>query len=51
MGLIDEAGDIDGATLYADPVLWAKDPLNLTANDCRLRLLHVQIKHNAVANI
>jgi hypothetical protein len=48
MELLDEAGDIDDATLYAEPVPWARDPLNLTANECRLRLLHVQIKQNAV---
>jgi hypothetical protein len=46
--LLDEDGDIDKALLFAEPVPWAKDPLNLTADECRLRLLHVQIKHNAV---
>jgi hypothetical protein len=50
MELLDEAGDIDDATLYAEPVPWARDPLNLTANECRLRLLHVQIKQNAVVS-
>jgi hypothetical protein len=46
--LINEDGDIDDALLYAEPVPWAKDPLNLTAEECQLRLLHVKIKHRAV---
>jgi hypothetical protein len=45
---LDDAGDIDDALLYTEPVPYAKDPLNLTADECRLRLLHTQIKHNAV---
>jgi hypothetical protein len=45
--LLDDTGDIDDALLFAEPVPFAKDPLNLTANECRLRLLHVQIKQNA----
>jgi hypothetical protein len=46
--LLDDAGDIDDALSFAEPVEWAKDPLNLTADECWLRLLHVQIKHNAI---
>jgi hypothetical protein len=46
--LLDDTGDIDDALLFAEPVLYAKDPLNLTAEECQLRLLHVQIKHNAI---
>jgi hypothetical protein len=46
--LLDDAGDIDDALLYTEPVPYAKDPLNLTADECRLRLLYAQIKHNAV---
>jgi hypothetical protein len=46
--LINEDGDIDDALLYAEPVPWAKDPLNLTAEECQLQLLHVKIKHRAV---
>lgn len=46
--LINEDSDIDNALLSAEPVPWAKDPLNLTADECWLRLLHVHIKHRAV---
>jgi hypothetical protein len=46
--LLDDAGDIDDALSFAEPVEWAKDLLNLTADECWLRLLHVQIKHNAI---
>jgi hypothetical protein len=45
--LLDDTSDIDDALLFAEPVPFAKDLLNLTANKCRLRLLHVQIKQNA----
>jgi hypothetical protein len=47
MSLLDAAGDIDDALVFAEPVEWAKDPLNLTPEECQLRLIHVQIKHNA----
>src|ERR1700721_1602886 len=46
--LINEDGDINDALLSTEPVPWAKDPLNLTADECWLRLLHVCIKHRAV---
>jgi hypothetical protein len=34
--LIEENGDINNNLAQEPPVLWAKDPLNLTANECRL---------------
>jgi len=34
--LLDDTGDIDDALLFAEPVLYAKDPLNLTAKACQL---------------
>jgi hypothetical protein len=46
--LINEDGDIDDVLLYTEPVPWAKDPLNLTPEECQLRLLHVAIKHRAI---
>jgi hypothetical protein len=42
--LLSDDDDIDDALLYAEPVPMAKDPLNLTAEECQLRLLHVHIK-------
>jgi hypothetical protein len=46
--LIDENGDINDNLGQEPPVLWAKDPLNLTSDECRLRLLHTAIKYKAV---
>jgi len=46
--LINEDGDIDNALLYAEPVPWAKDPLNLTVKESHLQLLHVTIKRRAI---
>jgi hypothetical protein len=34
--LLGDTGDIDNALLLAEPVLYTKDLLNLTANECRL---------------
>jgi hypothetical protein len=31
--LVNEDGDIDDTLLYTEPVPWAKDPLNLTADE------------------
>jgi hypothetical protein len=46
--LVDEDGDIVDGLAQELPILWAKDPLNLTTDECRLRLLHAEIKHKAV---
>jgi hypothetical protein len=46
--LLDENSDINDNLAQEAPVLWAKDPLNLTADECRLRLLHAEIKHKAI---
>ena len=45
--LLDDTSDVDDALSFAEPFKWAKDPLNLTTDECWLRLLHVKIKHNA----
>jgi hypothetical protein len=45
--LINEDGDIDDTLVQKPPVWWAKDPLNLAADECEVRLLHVQIKYRA----
>jgi hypothetical protein len=47
MSLLDATGDIDDTLIFAEPVEWAVDLLNLTTNECLLRLVHVQIKHSA----
>jgi hypothetical protein len=46
--LVDEDGDIIDSTAQEPPILLAKDPLHLTADECRLRLLHAEIKHRAI---
>jgi hypothetical protein len=46
--LLNEDGDIDDGLAQTPLVPWAKDPLNLTADKCRLRLLHTEIKSKAV---
>ena len=46
--LVNEDGDIDDSLLYEEPVEWVKNPLNLTVEECQLRLLHAEIKHRAV---
>jgi hypothetical protein len=46
--LLNEDGDIDDGLLYKEPVEWVKNPLNLTAEECQLRLVHAEIKYSAV---
>jgi hypothetical protein len=45
--LLNNDGDIQDDIINEPPVPGPKNPLNLTSDECRLALLHSEIKHRA----